>query len=226
MRKYIIFLIPILVIAAGAVFFYISGQGIGFSSKQGFKIDFGKLEKLAENHPNGARLMNKIRENAKFLSDKDKSNDINAYLNIGFDMRQLGDDETAISAYLEALKIDPDHPLGLNNIATSYREIGEYAKAEEAYRQAIISIPGEISNYINLADVYRFQYPDDEEGLLAIINSGVEVVAGPYDLISYLAVYYRDRGDTAKAIEYFEKLLSVSPGNESIKAELERLRGE
>jgi tetratricopeptide (TPR) repeat protein len=226
MRKYIIFLIPILVIAAGAVFFYISGQGIGVFRKQEFKIDFENLEKLAENHPVGEEIISKIRENEKLLRDDDKSNDVSAYLNIGFDMRQLGDDEMAILAYLRALEVDPEHPLGLNNIATSYREIGEYAKAEEAYRRAIISIPGEISNYINLADVYRIQHPDDEEGLLAIINSGVEVVGGPYDLISYLAVYYRDRGDAAKAIEYFEKLLSVSPGNESIKAEIERLRGE
>jgi len=226
MRKLIIYLIPVLIIAAGAVFFYISGQNISGYRKTGLDIDFEKFEKLAENHPNGVRLMNKIRENEKLLRDDDKSNDLNAYLSIGFDMRQLGDDKAAISAYLLALKINPDSPLGLNNLATSYREIGEYAKAEEAYRRAIISIPGEISNYINLADVYRIQNPYDEEGLLAIINSGIEVVGGPYDLISYLAVYYRDIGNTAKAIEYFEKLLAVSENKESIQAEIERLKGE
>jgi len=225
MRKYIIFLIPILVIAVGVIFFYLSGESIDRKREQVFYIDYEKLGMLAESHPAGVNLINKIRQNDALLRDNDPLNDVGAYLGIGFDTRQLGDDKAAILAYLEALKINPDHPLGLNNIATSYREIGEYAKAEEAYRRAIISIPGEISNYINLADVYRIQHPYDEEGLLAIINSGIEVVGGPYDLISYLAVYYRDKGDTAKAIEYFEKLLAVSPNNESVKAELERLRG-
>ena len=44
------------------------------------------------------------------------------------------------------------------------------------------------------------------------------------DLINKLAVYYRDIGDTEKAIEYFEKSLEINPENELVTNELNRLK--
>jgi len=172
----------------------------------------------------GDSILATIRENEQFLFDDDGNNDIGAHLSIGFNVRQLGDDRLAISAYKEVLRIDEDHLLALNNIAVSYTDIGEYKNAEEAYRKLVSANPGDVPVYRKLAGVYALQHPDDDEGVVAIIESGLEVVIEPADLVSYLATYYRDRGNTSKAIEYFETLVRIMPDNEAAQNELERLR--
>lgn len=191
-----------------------------------FYIDYGRFEDLALSHPNGEKLLAHIRENEQLLYDEDEYNDVSAYLSIGFDMRQLGDDNTAISAYKEGLKLDEDNLLGLNNIATSYREIDEFNEAEKAYRKIIELSPGDVMAYRNLADVFVFQYPDDEEGLLEFMNIGIESVLNPSDLFSFLAVYYRGKENTGKAIEYFERFLTINPSNIAAQEEIKRLQGK
>ena len=221
----IVFLGVFLIVVLGTAIFFLFGDSTPGGKSVKLHIDYAKLEAISEAHPNRDKILLKIKENEQMLYDDDSHNDIGAYLAIGFDSRQLGDDNAAIAAYKEALKIDEDHLLGLNNIATSYRDIGEYKKAEEAYRALVIANPGDVAVYRNLADVYRFQYPDDDEGVLAIMESGLEVVFQPQDLVSYLATYYRDRGNTSEAIKYFEILLRISPQNKAAQAELDRLRG-
>ena len=211
------------IVIIGIAVFFLSGSSVKDGAKK-FSIDYNNLEILAESHPRGDSILAIIRENEQFLFDGDESNDVDAYLSIGFNVRQLGDDKFAISAYKEVLRVDKDHLLALNNIAASYKDIGEYKNAEEAYRKLVAANPGDIPTYRKLADVYALQYPDDDEGVAAIIEGGLEVVIKPADLISYLATYYRDRGNTSKAIEYFETLVRIMPDNEAAQNELERLR--
>ena len=211
------------IVIIGIAVFFLSGSSVKDGAKK-FSIDYNNLEILAESHPRGDSILATIRENEQFLFDDDENNDIGAHLSIGFNVRQLGDDRLAISAYKEVLRIDEDHLLALNNIAVSYTDIGEYKNAEEAYRKLVSANPGDVPVYRKLAGVYALQHPDDDEGIVAIIESGLEVVIEPADLVSYLATYYRDRGNTSKAIEYFETLVRIMPDNEAAQNELERLR--
>ena len=219
----VLFSVFLFIVTIGIAVFFLSGDSVKNGGKK-LSIDYNNLEILAESHPRGDSILAAIREKEQLLFDNDENNDIGAYLFIGFSVRQLGDDKFAISAYKEALKLDEDHLLALNNIAVSYTDIGEYKKAEEAYRKLVVANPGDVPVYRKLADVYAFQHPDDEEGVAAIIKSGLEVVLAPADLVSYLATYYRDRGNTSKAIEYFEMLLRVRPNNKAVQNELGRLR--
>ena len=223
-RNIIVCLGVFLIVVLGTAAFFLFGGNTPGGKNVKLHIDYAKLEAISGAHPNREKILLKIKENEQMLYDDDSYNDVGAYLSIGFNSRQLGDDEAAINAYKEALKIDEDHILGLNNIATSYKDIGEYKKAEESFRALVVANPGDVAVYRNLADVYRFQYPDDDEGVLAIIESGIEVVLQPQDLVSYLATYYRDRGNTSEAIKYFETLLRISPQNKGAQAELDRLR--
>ena len=224
MRNLIVLLGVLCIALLGAAVFFIFGDSMKNDKGSKFYIDYAKLEAISEAHPNGEKILLRIKENEQILYDDDSYNDIGAYLSIGFSVRQLGDDKFAISAYKEALKIDEDHLLALNNIAVSYAGIGDYKNAEEAYRKLVVANPGDVPVYRKLADVYSFQNPDDTEGVVAIIKSGLEVVFEPADLVSYLATYYRDRGNTSKAIEYFEMLLRIMPDNKAAQDELERLR--
>ena len=129
-------LVFVFIVIIGIAIFFLSGSSVKDGVKK-FSIDYNNLEILAESHPRGDSILATIRENEQFLFDDDENNDIGAYLFIGFNVRQLGDDKLSISAYKEVLKIDEDHFLALNNIAVSYTEIGEYKKAEEIGKEHI-----------------------------------------------------------------------------------------
>lgn len=223
-RLFLFFLLILFLVILGGVSYKVFSRKTALQSEK-FAIDYPKFEELAKKHPVGGKLLDHIRENEKLLSDQDSANDVNAYLAIGFDMRQLGDDRAAISAYKEALRKDTKNTLALNNIATSYRELGEFKEAEQAYRKLIEASPGDASAYRNLADVYKYEYPEDEKGLVAIMNEGLKVVIeGKGDLVSYLGSYYEERGETQKAIEAWERFLELVPGNIAAEAELKKLK--
>ncbi|TSC52898.1 MAG: hypothetical protein LiPW39_507, partial [Parcubacteria group bacterium LiPW_39] len=46
------------------------------------------------------------------------------------------------------------------------------------------------------------------------------------NLIASLAGYYRDTGQTQKAIEYYEKLVKLTPNNETARQDLEELKAK
>jgi eukaryotic-like serine/threonine-protein kinase len=48
-----------------------------------------------------------------------------------------GDRDALIRAYESVLRIDPDDPAALNNLANEYQEMGELERAEELYRRTI-----------------------------------------------------------------------------------------
>lgn len=220
MKKILFIVLVVLAISAASFYFFGGGSG-----GKDFKIDYEKLEALAKDHPIGNQLLERIKEREAFLYDEDDSNNSEAYQLIAFDMRQLGDDASAVKAYKKALVLDENNTLALNNMATSYRDIGDFKNAEKAYRKIIEISPGNTPVYISLADVFLAQYPDNEEGLLEFMSAGINVSVDPSDILSYLAVYYRDKGDIDKAIFYFERFLDRNPSNEPVKAELKRLRG-
>lgn len=214
--------LPVLIVVLGLL--GVSVLNSGRKKGDSFVVDYHKLEALAASHPTGEKYLGFIKRDEGLLRDSDPSNDADAYLNIGFNTHVLGDEELAISAYKKALKIKPADFFGLNNIATSYRVLGNYKKAEEFYRELVRVNPGDTNVYRNLADVFRAQYPEDEEGIVRIMESGIEVVLEPGDLLSYLGVYFRDRGKIEEAIGYFENLTKRYPDNKPYKAELAELK--
>ena len=228
-KKIVIFLLPALLVLAGLIVNFVLLNNPRHPKKDTgaeFVFDYEKIESLGRNHPAGEKFLGRIRDAGKFLSDNDGSNDAEAYLAIAFNLRKLGDNEMAIGAYKEALKINSQDPLTLNNIATSYRDLARYKEAEEAYSKLIAIAPGEEPAYRNLAEVYAVQHPDDEDGVKKIIESGLGVVLEPAALLSFLAGYYRDRGNIEKAVEYFGSLLKLYPDNDLYTKELEELKGK
>lgn len=194
--------------------------------EESFSFDVAKYEALAENHPVGEKLLGQLKQNAELLTDDNKDNDTDGYLGVAFFMRQFDENADAILAYKEALRRSPENTLALNNVATSYRDIGDYKSAEEAYRKILEISPGDSSAYINVADTYLVQRPEDEEGLLEIMQPGIDSVLNPGDILSYLGVFYRDRGNLGKAIEYFEEFLKYNPDSVPVQSELEELRSK
>ena len=219
---------PFLVVGAGFLIFSSQNREGKKGASQGVQsiFDYGKFEELAKKRPNGENYLNFIRENEQMLFDGDPSNDADAYITMGFNLHVLGDDTSAIWAYEEGLRLSPDNSYGLNNIATSYMELGEYEKAEGAYRKLSKVLSGDSSAVINHAEVYGIVNPSDKKGFWDIIERGISVAAGDNlaSILTYAGGYFRDSGDKEKAEEYFKKLVEFFPNNELYKSELEDLR--
>lgn len=226
--KALLYLLLIFISGAGFFAFHRYKQG-GIQNDRGrekFFIDYPKLEELAKRRLDGGRYLAFIRGNEATLYDEDPSNDAESYITMGFNMHALGDDTMAISAYEKGLELAPQHVTGINNIASSYLELGDLAEAERYLRKLTEALPGDSSSYINLAEVYRARNPGDEEGFLEILDEGAAIVVDKHkaDLLSYIGTYFRDNGEIARAIGYFEELVKLFPEIEIYKEELGELK--
>ena len=184
-----------------------------FNSAQNtsFSFDYPRWETLAKSHPQGERIMTSIRNYETTINDEDPANDSEAYLGIGFELRQLGEEKSAIKAHIVGLALNDHNMRGWANLAVLYKETGKYKEAEEAYKKVIALNPGDVTTYRDLSDLYLYYLTKKEGEIPAVIAQGLASVPEHPDLLVYLAVYYRDKGNVEKAIEYFERRAKVAP---------------
>ncbi len=138
--------------------------------------------------------------------------------------RFLGDFEGARIAWEYANIIRPQNSLSFSNLGVLYHfDLKQYDKAEENYLVSIANDPDDLATIRNFFELYFYALKDDEkaEGLLL---KSIEDNPQEADLYSLTARFYADTGNTQKAIEYYEKHLELSPGNEAVRQEIDRLR--
>lgn len=80
-----------------------------------------------------------------------------AYLGLAKCYRELGDEESRIQAYRDALRLNPDMVSALTGLAEIYFDRKDYAGAERLYKKAVNIRGGESSLYHNLAACYSNQ---------------------------------------------------------------------
>ncbi len=116
-----------------------------------------------------------------------------------------------IEEYKASLLINSDHPNTHMNYGNLYLNLGDLAKAESSYREAIHIEPGLVSPYVNLADLYRRQ-GREEEGekiLRQAIDRYPEIAALQYS-IGLLEVRKKNN---EMAMPYLKKAAELEPGN-------------
>lgn len=181
------------------------------AQKTSFTFDYPRWEALAKDHPQGERIITSIKNYQTVINDEDPANDSEAYLGIGFELRQLGEEKGAIKAHLVGLTLNDKNMRGWANLAVLYKENGKYKEAEEAYKKVIALNPGDTVAYRDLADLYLYYLTKKDSEIPTVIADGLAHVPEHPDLLIYLAVYYRDKGNVEKAIEYFERRAKVAP---------------
>jgi len=218
-KKVIIAIIVLVLIIGAGVFIYYQNTKLTPEQKELFSL------------PEGVELTQeqKMEYDAARTALEENPNDALALIIIAQIKYQVQDLDGAIKAYSGALEIQPTNTSILNNLGDIYRQKRDYEKSAGMYRKIIETNPKWINAYRELVDIYYYyisdKYPEMEELLLTGIEKNKEFGGeAPVDFYSMLAVFYDRTENVAKAIEYFEKVLELTPENDSAKIRLEELK--
>lgn len=106
-------------------------------------------------------------EAAKVLRALTRSNaDLGGpHANLGIIYRQTGKPAEAVAELEQAVRLNPQQPVFLNQLGISYRQQGQFAMAREAYEKAIALDPSYPAAYLNLGILFDLYFWDSKRAL-------------------------------------------------------------
>ena len=152
-----------------------------------FKTVVYGCEKLITKFPNNAFLFNLL----------------------GLALHGNGNYLIAIDKFKRALDLDPNFLPSKNNLANSYKAIGNFEKAEFYYKNVLKIKPNYIqalNNYANLKALIFDYYPAIE-----LYNEALKIKENDETILFTLANAYHAIGQTHKTKEIAEKILKLNP---------------
>lgn len=150
--------------------------------------------------------------------------DASSWLELGLSYYMAGDYEGARIMWQYVASIAPTDPVAFANLGNLYHQnLKDYPKAEENYLRAIKNKSDYVSAYRSLYELYRYSYAAKAGQAPVILLQGIEKNPSAYDLIVLLAMYYKEKGDTFHALEYYKKAKGVAEtaGNTALAAVLQ-----
>ncbi len=117
--------------------------------------------------------------------------------------------ESTLEEYKRSLQINADQPGTHVNFGNLYLNLGDMARAESSYREAIHIEPGLVTAYINLTDLYR-RLDKDEEGE-KLLESALEKYPDLAAIHYSLGLLQIRKGDQEGAMKYLENAARLAP---------------
>ncbi len=151
------------------------------------------------------------------------ADNFNSWKIIGALHKAIGNYEAARDVWEYMGIIRPENSLSFGNLGDLYMGfLVDFEKAEYNLLRAMQNEPQGMTYYRNLHTLYASGYKKElaDDVLLTGFKANPESV----NLMTLLASFYRDEGDIARALEWFEKALALDAENEAVKQEVERLK--
>ena len=152
--------------------------------------------------------------------------DFNAHVELALAKTGLGDREGAAEVYRQMNQRFPGNYLSFQNLGKLYEDAGKGELAAEQYLLAIKNAPKNPHMYRNLVELYTYHLTSHTADIPKVLQQGLAVIPGSIDLMSMLAVYYRDHGDLAEAVRWYEQLLVFDQQNHTALEELKELKAK
>jgi len=162
-----------------------------YLSVRDFKKVINKSEELIKKFPNNPFLFNIL----------------------GLALYGIGKNLVAIDKYKKALDLDANFLPALNNLANSYKSIGNFEKAELYYNKAIDKKPDyfqAINNYANLKSLI-FDY----SSAIELYERALKINEKDKTILFSLANAYHAIGNTKKTIKIISKIILENPKHTS-----------
>jgi tetratricopeptide (TPR) repeat protein len=177
-----------------------------------------------------AQYQKDFAEDKKLILNSEDAFNMSALMNIGQIKSGVGDFDGARDAWEYVSAKRPKNSLSFFNLGQLYAEkFKDNQQAEENFLKTLENSKDENGNeqyYRGVVDFYTYFYPEKitevEKILLAALQT--ELYQNSQDLMALLATYYGNNGQKEKALEYWQKILKMDPGNTGVKGEIERLK--
>ncbi|UCD30800.1 MAG: tetratricopeptide repeat protein, partial [Desulfobacterales bacterium] len=117
----------------------------------------------------------------------------------------------AIDEYIEAQKVNADHPSAHLNLGVLYSGLRNWSKAETEYKTSIKLDSSFVQGYINLADLYRLQGREGEGE--EILRSGLEIIKDSPEILHSLGLLLVRNKRMSVAIKALEKAANLRREN-------------
>lgn len=177
----------------------------------------------------GGNFVEKKRSDLKVLSAVLNANPmgtggVDDWIAVGVFKKSFYDYIGARDAWEYAGVLYPDNALSFANLGNLY---GFYLynniKAELNYKKSITNDPYQTSYYLGLADFYKSVYTAKKLEAPKVLLEGIGTIKD-VNLVLSLATYYRDIGDKANAVKYYEEVLKMEPNTVGIQDEINLLK--
>lgn len=183
------------------------------TDSQGRKFEFGGKNLEVGFEKNKDRWQGFLKVDAaaqEFIEKASKSNDpANAedYIKQGLVYGQQGKHKEALSAFKEAIRLDPNNPLGQSLVGTAYSSLGQFEAAIPYYKKAISLKPDFYSPYFNLGSVYNHLNRNQEA--VEAYKQAIKLKPDDVDSHYNLGVTYSDLGNREAALKEYNILNSL-----------------
>jgi tetratricopeptide (TPR) repeat protein len=87
------------------------------------------------------------------------------HANLGIIYRQAGRLPQAVAELEQAVQLNPQQPVYLNQLGIVYRQLGQFGKAREVYEKAIALDPSYPAPYLNLGILFDLYFWDSQHAL-------------------------------------------------------------
>lgn len=135
----------------------------------------------------------------------------NHFFNLGYLYQAMGDVKRAISAYEEALEIQPFHENTLYNLGNVYRDSGRYKEALAMYQKVIKANPHKTDAYLNIGSIYAHLGKMVEAR--EYFQEAAKVGGGSARAYFNLAFLEESAGKLEEAKKFYLKSVALDPQN-------------
>lgn len=177
----------------------------------------------------GGGVIEKNRDDLKVLAailnaNPMGSGGVDDWIAVGVIKKSFNDYEGTRDAWEYANILYPSNGLSFANLGSLYGfYLYDNEKAELNFKQAIQNDPYQSGYYLSLADFYKNVDVSKKSEASKVLLEGMSVIKD-VNLVLALASYYRDIGDKANALKYYEEVLKISPNQAGIQEEIDRLK--
>lgn len=181
-------------------------------------------EALAETLEQGGEWRKAIDEYEALLKRTDEKDSLWIYKRLGYLYTQIGELKKAISAYINAAKLDQKDATIQYNLSYLYEQVGEKEKADFYLSNAITLKSNDLEGRLKLSErlFEKGQYALAKKHLKAVLKKQPDSAKA----LVLMAKILEKEGDKKGLRETYQKLLKLSPQNDTLLYNLGALEYE
>jgi len=133
----------------------------------------------------------------------------NAWNNLGLLAAREGDTAKAVGYFEEALKLDPDHFISLENLGNAYRQQKRFAEARTTLEHALALKPSDPEVNYSLGMV--FAQENDADSAYRYLQKALDSRPAYPEALNNLGILYLRTRRQDEAVAQFEKCIALAP---------------